>query len=88
METLTHVDEPLLAPAAVQAMHAQTYHRFMLGVKWFAIHLAALGVFLVLWFATPAGFVWGVLAGLIVAGAGAYAMTHGLGHSSEGGGLA
>ncbi|MBV9510124.1 MAG: aa3-type cytochrome c oxidase subunit IV [Caulobacteraceae bacterium] len=88
METLTHANEPPLAPDALQTVHAQTYHRFMLGVKWFAIHLAALGAFLVLWFATPAGFGWGLLAGLIIAGVGAYAMTHGLGRSSEGGGLA
>ena len=68
------------------ARHAETYHRFMLGVKWAAIHLASLVVFLTLWFATPAGFVSGLISGLAVFGIGAYAMTHGLNHSSEEGG--
>ncbi len=64
-------------------VHAETYHRFMLGVKWMAIHLAVLLVFLVLWFCTSAGFLWALIAGAIVFGAGAYAMTHGLAHSTE-----
>jgi len=65
-------------------VHAQNYHRFMLTVKWFSIHAAAVLIFLVLWFCTSAGFGWGLLAGLVVFGAGVYAMTHGLSHSSEG----
>jgi len=65
------------------ARHASTYHRFMLGVKWVAIHLAAMMVFLTLWFATPAGFWWGLISGLIVIGVGVYAMNHGLAHSTE-----
>jgi hypothetical protein len=65
------------------ARHAETYHRFMLGVKWVAIHLAAVMVFLILWFATPAGFGWGVIAGLAVVGIGVYVMNHGLAHSTE-----
>jgi hypothetical protein len=65
------------------ARHAETYHRFMLGVKWVAIHLAALMVFLTLWFATPAGFAWGLIGGLLVVGVGVFAMSHGLAHSTE-----
>lgn len=63
--------------------HETTYHRFMLAVKWFAIHLGALIAFLALWFCTPAGFWAGLIAGLIIFGVGFYAMTHGLNHSSE-----
>ena len=64
--------------------HAGAYHRFMLGVKWVAIHLATVIVFLGLWFAAGAGFLAGLIGGAIVFGAGVYAMTHGLAHSSEG----
>jgi hypothetical protein len=64
-------------------VHAETYHRFMLGVKWVAIHLAALIAFLTLWFATPAGFGGGLLAGLAILAVGVYAMNHGLAHSTE-----
>lgn len=65
-------------------VHAHTYHRFMLAVKWFGIHFAALVVFLTLWFCTPAGFGWGLVAGLIILAVGVYAMNHGLNHTSEG----
>ena len=65
------------------ARHAATYHRFMLGVKWTAIHMAALMTFLTLWFATPAGFGWGLVTGLVVLAIGIYAMNHGLAHSTE-----
>ncbi len=64
--------------------HARNYHRFMLGVKWFAIHAAALIAFLTLWFCTSAGFGGGLFAGVVVVGIGVYAMNHGLSHSSEG----
>jgi hypothetical protein len=65
------------------ATHAANYHRFMVGLKWVLIHLAAVVAFLTLWFATPAGFVWGLIVGVAIFAAGAYAMTHGLAHSSE-----
>jgi len=65
------------------ADHAGTYHRFMLGLKWTAIVLATLIVFFTLWFATPAGFVWGLLAGLVVLAGGIYAMNRWLAHSTE-----
>ena len=64
--------------------HAGVYHRFMLGLKWAGIHLAALIAFLTVWFATAAGFWPGLLAGALVLGAGVFAMTHGMAHSSEG----
>ncbi|HTK35639.1 MAG TPA: aa3-type cytochrome c oxidase subunit IV [Caulobacteraceae bacterium] len=65
------------------AAHARTYHRFMLGLKWIAIHTASVLAFLIVAFATPAGIISGVLAGIVVFGAGIFAMTHGLAHSSE-----
>ena len=64
-------------------VHAETYHRFMLGVKWFSLHLAALLVLLVLWFATPAGFGGGLVAAIVIMAAGIYALRHGLNHSTE-----
>ncbi len=66
-------------------MHAATYHQFMLGVKWAAICLASILVFLVVGFATPAGVLAGLIGGGVVFAIGAYAMNHGLAHSSEAG---
>jgi ABC-type polysaccharide/polyol phosphate export permease len=63
--------------------HALTYHRFMLGLKWVLIHLAALVVLLTVSFATQAGLGWGVVDALVVYAAGVYAMRHGLAHSTE-----
>jgi hypothetical protein len=65
------------------AVHQESYHHFMLTVKWFVLHVAALVVFLTTWFATSAGFWLALLAGIAVWAVGVYAMTHGLGHSSE-----
>jgi hypothetical protein len=79
-------DDPGFGPAELLP-HAAAYHRFMLGVKWFGIHCAALIVLFVLWFATPAGFGAGLIAGLVVFGLGAYAMSHGMARSSEVGDL-
>jgi len=67
--------------------HAATYHRFMLGVKWVAIHLATVIVFLVLWFGTDAGFLAGLIGGAVVFAGGVLAMRHGLAHSTEEGSL-
>jgi hypothetical protein len=64
-------------------VHSATYHRFMMGVKWFAIHFFALAAFLTLWFCTPAGFWAGLFTGIVIFAAGVYAMTHGMAHSSE-----
>jgi len=68
----------------VLAVHAGSYHHFMLGLKWVAIALAATIAFLTLWFCTPAGFFSALLTGIIVLAVGVYAMNHGLAHSSEG----
>ncbi|HEY3889549.1 MAG TPA: hypothetical protein VGL73_13305 [Caulobacteraceae bacterium] len=65
------------------AVHAAYYHRFMLGVKWFAIHFAALAAFLTLWFATSAGFLTALIVGVAIFAVGVFAMTHGMAHSSE-----
>ena len=81
MESRTHHGSS--STTAYNLDHAGSYHRFMLGLKWTAIHLATLIVFLTLWFATPAGFGWGLIAGLVVLGVGIYAMNHGLNHSTE-----
>jgi hypothetical protein len=66
------------------AVHAGSYHHFMLGLKWVGIALAATIAFLTLWFCTPAGFFSALLTGIIVLAIGIFAMTHGLAHSSEG----
>ena len=67
--------------------HAATYHRFMLGVKWVAITLGTMIVFLVLWFGTDAGFIAGLVGGAVVFAAGVLAMRFGLAHSTEDGSL-
>lgn len=64
-------------------VHARTYHGFMLGVKWMAIHLAVALVFLVLWFCTQASFFGALIGALLVLAAGVLAMRHGLAHSTE-----
>ena len=56
------------------SVHAETYHRFMLGVKWMAIHLAVILVFLVLWFCTSAGFFAALIGALLVLAAGVFIM--------------
>jgi hypothetical protein len=70
-------------PDSEISVHARTYHGFMLGVKWMAIHLAVILVFLVLWFCTSAGFLGALIGALLVLGAGVFAMSHGLAHSTE-----
>lgn len=70
-------------PDAEDLTHGRTYHRFMLMVKWAAIHLAVVMVFLTVWFATPGGFMGGLVSAVIVAALGIYAMRHGLAHSTE-----
>ena len=63
--------------------HARTYHGFMLGMKWVCISLGTLMTLLIAWFATPAGFWGGLFCALIVFAGGAWAMNHGLNHSTE-----
>lgn len=63
--------------------HASTYHGFMLGMKWVVIHLAVIITLLVLWFATPVGFVGAVVGAAIVLAAAIWAMNRFLAHSTE-----
>ncbi|HVM98832.1 MAG TPA: aa3-type cytochrome c oxidase subunit IV [Caulobacteraceae bacterium] len=63
--------------------HARTYHGFMLGMKWACIHLGALITLLIMWFATPVGFLAALITAAIVYGVGIWAMNHGLAHSTE-----
>ena len=47
-----------------------TFHSFIMLTKWGSLYLAALLLFLVLWFATDAGFLGGLVATVIVIVAG------------------
>ncbi|MEO8115086.1 MAG: aa3-type cytochrome c oxidase subunit IV [Phenylobacterium sp.] len=47
-----------------------TFHLVMNLTKWGSLHLAALLIFLVLWFCTPTGFVGALVAGVVVMGLG------------------
>ena len=65
------------------AVHAVTYHRFMLGVKWVAIVLGAVIAALVVSFCTSAGIFAGGFLGLVVLAVGTWAMRAFLAHSTE-----
>ena len=43
-----------------------TFHSFIMLTKWGSLYLASLILFLVLWFATDAGFLGGLVATVIV----------------------
>ena len=43
-----------------------TFHSFIMLTKWGSLYLAAMLLFLVLWFATDAGFLGGLVATVIV----------------------
>jgi hypothetical protein len=47
-----------------------TFHSFIMLTKWGSLYLAALLLFLVLWFATDAGFLGGLIATIVVIVAG------------------
>jgi hypothetical protein len=81
----SEIQSDSIRPDVAINVHAETYHWFMLGVMWMAIHLAVRLVFLVLvlWFWTSAGFLAALIVALSVLGAGIYAMTRGLAHSTE-----
>ncbi len=64
-------------------VHATGYHQFMLMLKWCGIALGAAVTFLTMWFCSSAGFGWGLITGILVFIAGAYAMSHGLSASSD-----
>ena len=51
-------------PALVD--HERTYKTFNILLRWCMVHLAALIAFLVLWFATGAGFIAALVTGVIV----------------------
>jgi hypothetical protein len=55
----TQQDEELVA-------HEKTYKTFNVLLRWCMVHLASLIVFLTLWFATPAGFWGGLVAGVVI----------------------
>ena len=63
--------------------HAQTYHRFMVGLKWALIVLASLIAGLTVAFGAGAGPIGGLVVGVVIFTAGTIAMNNGLAHSSE-----
>jgi ABC-type polysaccharide/polyol phosphate export permease len=73
----------MAASSAEVLTHANSYHRFMLGLKWICLSIATMITFLVMWFATPMGFGGGLFCAAIVFAVGAWAMTHFLSHSTE-----
>lgn len=46
--------------------HEQTYHAFNILLRWCMVALAVALTSLTLWFATPAGFVGGLIVGIFV----------------------
>ena len=70
-------------PESILEAHGRTFHGFMLAVKVFCAHLAVIMTFLVITFATPAGWGWGLIAAIVVAAVAIWALTHGLNHSTE-----
>lgn len=46
--------------------HERTYHAFSVFVRWSMVGTAVALTTLTLWFATPAGFLGGLLAGIVV----------------------
>ena len=75
--------DPRIDSTAEIIRHANTYHRFMLGVKWAMITMASLISFLVVAFATNAGLLGGLVVGIVAFLIGVWAMRHGLNHSSD-----
>lgn len=55
-----------LQPDPDLVAHERTYHGFNVLLRWSMIALASSILGLTLWFATPAGFLGGVLTGLAV----------------------
>ena len=73
-----------MATSSAEALtHANTYHRFMLGLKWVCISIGTVVTLLVTWFATSAGFLVGLFFAAIVFAVGAWAMGRFLSHSTE-----
>jgi thiamine transporter ThiT len=62
------------------AEQVSTFHLVMNITKWGALHIAALLVFLVLWFCTDAGFLTGLISGVVVMVLGIVFLRRGGGH--------
>ena len=69
------------------AEHAAAYHKFSLLVKWVMVLSATVVSSLAVWIAADAGFVAGLIVGVVVLGLGTYALRHGWAHSSESGSI-
>ena len=54
--------------------HEQTYHGFSILLRWCMLGLATTITTLTLWFATPIGFIGGLIVGVIVWMAGYYGL--------------
>jgi thiamine transporter ThiT len=54
------------------AEHEATYERFGAMAKWGSLTVAVLLLMLTLWFCTDAGFMAGLIAGIVVAAAGVW----------------
>ncbi|MBI1683600.1 aa3-type cytochrome c oxidase subunit IV [Caulobacter hibisci] len=54
--------------------HERTYHGFSILIRWAIVGLAVALTTLILWFATPAGFLGGAVVGVLLAVAGYYAV--------------
>jgi hypothetical protein len=67
--------------------HGRAFHGFTLGLKSVCATLATVMTFLIVSFATPAGWGLGLFSAIVVAGAAVFALTHGLNHSTEEGSL-
>ncbi len=74
--------------ASEVAVHAAAYHKFSLLVKWVMVLAATAISSLTVWIAAGAGFLAGLVVGLVVFGVGTYALRHGWAHSSEDGSIA
>jgi hypothetical protein len=51
-----------------------TFHSFIMLSKWGSLYIAVLILFLVLWFATDAGFLGGLVTAIVVLAAGTYVL--------------
>ncbi len=63
--------------------HKATYALFMNLTKWGCLHIASLLVLLTVWFCTPAGFVPGFIAALVISIIGFIALKKRPGHTAH-----
>jgi hypothetical protein len=59
-------DDPRLRQDPILLAHERTYHAFNVLVRWCMVAFASAILFLTLWFASPAGFFGGLVAGVVV----------------------